>query len=39
MKFEILPDMLDNPFLVSIPVGDSVVVNRVYKGSPISLPN
>ena len=36
-NFEILPDILDEPF--STPVGDSVVVSRVYKGCPISLSN
>ena len=39
MKFKILPDILDEPFSVITPVGDSVVVNRVYKGCTISLPN
>nr|XP_004237286.1 uncharacterized protein LOC101250208 [Solanum lycopersicum] len=39
MKFDILPDILDEPFLISTPVGASMVVDRVYKGCPISLPN
>ena len=39
MKFDILPDILDEIFSVSTPVGDSVVAKRVYKGCPISLPN
>ena len=39
MKFEILPDILDETFSVSTPVGVSVVVDRVYTGCPISLPN
>ena len=39
MKFEILPDILDETFLVSNTVGASVVVNKVYKGCHISLTN
>ena len=39
MKFEILTDILDEPFVVSTPSSDFVVVNRAYKGCPISLPN
>ena len=39
MKFEILPDLLEEPFSVSTPVGDSVVVNKVYNGCPITFPN
>ena len=39
MKFYILLDILDEPFSISIKVGDSVVVERVYKGCPISLTN
>ncbi|KAH0680946.1 hypothetical protein KY285_021901 [Solanum tuberosum] len=37
MKLEMLPDVLEKPFLVSTPVGDSVVAKRVYRGCPISL--
>ena len=40
MMFYILPDILDKPFfLISTLVGDSVVVNRVYKGCIIFFPN
>ena len=39
MKFDILPDILDEPFLVSTLVGDLVVSESVFKGSPIYLPN
>ena len=39
MKYDILPDILDEPFSVFIPVGDSVVVNRVYKGCLIFWPS
>ena len=28
-KFDILPDILNEPFIVTIPVGASVVANRV----------
>ncbi|XP_015068697.1 uncharacterized protein LOC107013254 [Solanum pennellii] len=30
MKFDILPDILIDPFLVTTPVGDSVIAKRVY---------
>ncbi|KAH0748282.1 hypothetical protein KY290_027514 [Solanum tuberosum] len=39
IKFDMLPDVLDKPFSVSTPVGDSIVAKRVYRGCPISLPN
>ena len=39
MKFEILPNILDEPFSYSTPVGVSLVVDRVYEGCPISLTN
>ena len=39
IKFVMLPDILDNPFSVSTPVGDFVVVNIVYKGCPFFLTN
>ena len=39
MKFKILPDILDEPFSVSTPVGDSVVAKRVNKRCPISFCN
>ena len=38
MKFEILPDILEEPSVTTM-VGDSVVVKRVCKGCPIFLPN
>jgi len=37
MKFEILPDVLEEPFWVSTLLGDSVVAKRVYWSCPISL--
>ena len=37
MKFNVLPDVFDEPFSVSTQVGDSVVAKRVYRGCPISL--
>ena len=30
-NFDILPDILHEPFIVSTPVGESVVAKRVYK--------
>ena len=38
-KFDILPDILHDPFIVSAPVGESVVAKRVYRSFPIMLPN
>ena len=38
-KFDILPDILHEPFIVSTPVSDSVVAKRVYINCPIMLPN
>ena len=31
MKFDVSPETLSEPFLVSIPVGDLVIARRVYK--------
>ena len=39
MEFDMLPDVLDEPFLVSTPVGDSIYAKRVYRCYPISFPN
>ena len=38
-KFDILFDILHDPFIVSTPVGESVVAERVYRNCPIMLPN
>ena len=38
-KFDILPDILNEPLMVSTPVGESVVAKRVYRNCPIMLPN
>ena len=38
-KFYILPDTLNEPFIVSTPVGELVVAKRVYRNYPIMLPN
>ena len=37
-KSEILPDILNETFIVTTTVGDSVVVKRVYRNCPIMLP-
>ena len=37
-KFDVLPDILHEPFYVSTQVEESGVANRVYKNFPISLP-
>ena len=38
-KFDILPDIPNEPFMVTTPVGELMVENRVYKNFPIMLPN
>ena len=38
-KFDILPDILHEPFIVSTLVGESVISQRVYRNCPIMLPN
>ena len=37
MKFELLPDVLVEPFSVSTLVDDFVIAKRVYKSCPIEL--
>ena len=39
MKFNVLLDVLIEPFSIIIPVGDYVVTKRVYRRCPILLPN
>ncbi|XP_069154477.1 uncharacterized protein [Solanum lycopersicum] len=38
-KFDILPNVLVEPFLLCTPMGDLVVARRVYKKCPVMLPN
>ena len=38
-KFEILPDILNEPFIVTYPVGEMVVAKTVYRNFPIMFPN
>ena len=38
-KFDILPDILNEYFMVTIPVGHSVVAEWIYRNCPILLPN
>ena len=38
-KFDNLRDILNEPFMVTTPVGDSVVVKRVYRNCPKMFPN
>lgn len=38
-KFNILPDILNKPFRVTTPIGESVVTKRVSKNCPIMFPN
>ena len=37
MKFNVLPDGLEEPYSVSTPVGDSIVAKSVYRSCPILL--
>jgi len=37
MRFDVLPDVLIEPFSVSTPIGDSIVAKRVYRKCPVSL--
>ena len=38
-KFDILLDILNEPFMVTTPVDESVVAKRVYKNCPEMFPN
>ena len=38
-KFDILSDILNEPFIVTNPVGESVVAKRVYRNCPIMFLN
>ena len=38
-KFGIFPDILNEPFMVTTPVGESGVAERIYRNCPIMLPN
>ena len=38
-KFDILSNILNELFMVSTPVGESVVAKRVYRNCPILFPN
>ncbi len=37
MRFDVLPDVLLDPFSVSTPIGDSIVAKRVYRKCLVSL--
>ena len=38
-KFDVLPDVLVEPFSICTPMGDSIVAKRVYRKYPVMLPN
>ena len=38
-KFDILPDILHEPFIVSTVVGESVFAKKLYRNCPIMFPN
>ena len=38
-KFDLLPEILHEPFHVSTPIGDSVREERVYRDCPITVLN
>ena len=37
--FDFLPDILNEFFMVTTPIGESVVAKRLYRNSLIMLPN
>ena len=37
--FNILPGILNEPFIVSTPIGESVVEKKVYRKFPIMFPH
>ena len=37
-KFKILPNILNDPFVVSIPLGETIFTKRVHSNFPIMLP-
>ncbi|XP_015075305.1 uncharacterized protein LOC107019277 [Solanum pennellii] len=37
MNFDIIPEQLSEPFFVSTPVGESILVERVYRDCPVSV--
>ena len=36
MNFDIIPEKLSEPFSVSTPIGESILIKRVYRDCPIS---
>ena len=36
-QFEILPENLCEPFCFSIPIGESIIAERVYRDCPVSI--
>ena len=36
-KFDLLPEILHEPFLVSTPIGDNIRDKRVYRDCPITV--
>ena len=38
-KIDILPNIIHEPFIMSTPVGASVIAKRVYRNYPKMLPN
>ena len=39
LEFDILPDVLNEPFTITTLVGDVVVAKRVYRNCPIIVAN
>ena len=37
IKFDLLPEILHEPFLVSTPIGDDIISKKVYKECPINI--
>ena len=38
-KFDVLPNILIEPFSITTPMDDSVVARRVFRSCPVYLPN
>ncbi|KAG5603456.1 hypothetical protein H5410_034826 [Solanum commersonii] len=37
MNFDVLPEQLSEPVSVSMPVGESILAERVYRDCPVSV--
>ena len=37
VQFNVIPETLSEPFLVSTPVGDPIIARRVYRNFPVTV--